>query len=92
MSKFKTSYSIKSEEQFVWLRKLLEPDSALSTICNKVFIIDEGRLAQARSHQKSRRHKEKEPSDPNQRPFVVSNKRSVGFSSGKLSLTTEKLI
>ena len=59
MSKFKTSYAIKSEEQFVWLRKLLEPDSALSTICNKVFITDESGLAQARSHQKSRRHKEK---------------------------------
>ena len=45
MSMFKTSYSIKWEKQFVWLRKAKEPDSALYTICNKCIRIDEGGLA-----------------------------------------------
>ena len=36
--------------------------------------------------------KSQEWSDPNQRTLVVNNKRSVGLSSGKLSLTTEELI
>ena len=50
MSKFETLYSIKWEEWFAWLRKAC--DSALCTICNKVFRIDEGGLPQVRSHQK----------------------------------------
>ena len=32
MSKFKTSYFIKWKEQFAWLRKAKEPDSALCII------------------------------------------------------------
>ena len=52
MSKFETLYSIKWEEQFAWLRKAC--DSALYTICNKVFRIDEGGLPRVRSHQKSK--------------------------------------
>ena len=49
-------------------------------------------MAQLRSHQKSKSHKEKESPDSNQRTFVVSNKKGAGLSSGKLSLTTEELI
>ena len=58
----------------------------------EVFRIDEGGLAQVRSYQKLKSHKEKELSDPNQKTFVVNSKRRVGLSSGKLSLTTEEII
>ena len=60
MPQLKTLYSMKWEEQFAWLLKAKEPDSALCTTCNKVFRIDGGELAQVRSHQKSKSHREKE--------------------------------
>ena len=92
MSKFKTSYSSKWDEQFWWLRKAKEPDSAICSLCNKTFRIDGGGLAQVKSHQKSKSHSEKESIDPNQRTFVIGARKSIALSSGKLSLTTEEFI
>lgn len=48
MSKLKTSYSIKWEEQIIWLKKTKELDSALCTICNKFFKINGSGLAQVK--------------------------------------------
>ena len=48
MSKLKTSYSIKWEEQIIWLKKAKELDSALCTICNKFFKINGSGLAQVK--------------------------------------------
>ena len=80
MSKCKTSYSIKWEEQFGWLRKAKEPDSAIWSLCNKTFRIDRVGLAQGKSHQKSKSHWEKESTDPNQRTCVIGTKKSIALS------------
>ena len=92
MSDCKISYSIKWEDQFWWLRKAKEPDSAICSLCNKTFRIDGGGLAQVKSHQESKSHREKESIDPNQRTFVIGAKKSITLSSDKLSLTTEEII
>ena len=55
--------SIKWEEQFARIKKVKQPDSALCTICNKIFGADGGGLTQGRNNQKSKSDKKKESSD-----------------------------
>ena len=76
LQKCKT-YSIKWEEQFGWRRKAKESDSAICSLCNKTLRIDGGGLAQIKSHQKSKIHRERKYKDPNQRTFVIGAKKSI---------------
>ena len=49
-SKYKTSYSLKWEEDFSWLKKSKDVDCAHCKLCNKSFRIDRGGIAQVKSH------------------------------------------
>ena len=50
---------IKWEEQFQWLKKSKEEDSAFCSTCQKSFRIDGGGIAQVKSHEKGKVHPEK---------------------------------
>ena len=86
----KTSYSMKWEEQFGWLRKAKKPDGTIPSVYNKTCRSDGGGLTEVKSHQKSKSHREKESTEPNQRAFVIGAKESINLSSSKVSLTTKK--
>ena len=58
-SKCKTSCFQKWEEEFSWVKKSKDADCAYCKLCNKSFRIDSGGMAQVKSHQRSKSHKEK---------------------------------
>lgn len=86
----KTSYSMKWEEQFGWLRKAKKPDGTIPSVYNKTCRSDGGGLTEVKAHQKSKSYREKESTEPNQRAFVIGAKESINLSSNKVSLTTKK--
>ena len=50
----RTSYSIKWEEHFEWLREVKQPNSALCAIGNKVFKVACDGTTEVRFHKKSK--------------------------------------
>ena len=86
MSKCLT-YSIKSEEQFGWLRKAKEPDSAICSLCNKTFRINGSVLAQVKSYQKSKSHMEKESTYPNRFGIVPYIKECLLYDVSNVSFS-----
>ena len=94
VSKCKTSYSLKWEEDFSWLKKLKDVDCAHCKLCNKSFRIDGGGIAQVKPHQRSKSHKDKEnisSGSSKQRTFIVGSK-TVNLSPGTFVLTLEESV
>ena len=58
-SKCKTSYSLKWEEDCSWLKKSKDVDCVHCKLSNKSFRIDGGGIAQVKSHQRSKSHKDR---------------------------------
>ena len=93
-SKCKTSYPLKWEEDFSWLKKSKVVDCAHCKLCNKSFRIDGGGIAQVKSHHRSKSHKDRKniiSGSSNQRTFIVGSK-TVNLSSGAFVLTHEESV
>ena len=81
---YKTSYSVKWEENFVWLTAVKPgKHSAHCKLCCKDFKIDGGRISQIKGHAKCKAYLNNAKSNKRQRTFASSS----NFSLSKLSDT-----